>query len=150
MQRRFNIVAIELFLTLFAYTFLPSRSSESTIWRTKASGRGLNLNISTNPNIRSVPEITSITWPQRDQIAIVEGDIMLGGLMMVHERDDRVICGKIMKQGGLQAIEAMLYTLDRINAMGIIPGVTLGARIKDDCDRDIYGLEQSVDFIRGK
>ncbi len=44
----------------------------------------------------------------------------------------------------------MLYTVDKVNEMNIIPGVRLGARIKDDCDRDIYGLEQSVDFIRGK
>ncbi len=43
----------------------------------------------------------------------------------------------------------MLYTVERINAMDLIPGIRLGARIKDDCDRDIYGLEQSVDFIRG-
>ncbi len=50
----------------------------------------------------------------------------------------------------LQATEAMLYTVDRVNELNLIPGVRLGARIKDDCDRDIYGLEQSVDFIRGK
>ena len=43
----------------------------------------------------------------------------------------------------------MLYTVDKINEMNLIPGIKLGARIKDDCDRDIYGLEQSVDFIRG-
>ena len=49
-----------------------------------------------------------------------------------------------------QATEAMLYTVDKINEMDLIPGIKLGARIKDDCDRDIYGLEQSVDFIRGE
>ena len=89
-------------------------------------------------------------WPRRDQVAEVAGDVMLGGLMMVHERDENFTCGKIMRQGGLQATEAMLFTLDKINEMQLIPGVTLGARIKDDCDRDIYGLEQSVEFIRGK
>ena len=55
-----------------------------------------------------------------------------------------------MPQGGIQATEAMLYTLDNINSRDIIPGVKLGIHIKDDCDRDIYGLEQSLDFIRGK
>ena len=92
----------------------------------------------------------NLTWPYRDQVAIIPGNISIGGLMMVHERDEDMICGKIMPQGGLQATEAMLYTVDKINEMEIIPGVKLGARIKDDCDRDIYGLEQSVDFIRGK
>ena len=90
------------------------------------------------------------TWPYRDQVAIIEGDIMLGALMMVHERDEAMICGKIMPQGGLQATEITLYTIDRINSMDLIPGIKLGVRIKDDCDRDIYGLEQSVAFIRGE
>ena len=49
----------------------------------------------------------------------------------------------------IKATEAMLYTVDKINEINLIPGIKLGARIKDDCDRDIYGLEQSVDFIRG-
>lgn len=89
------------------------------------------------------------TWPHREQVAEIPGQVMLGGLMMVHERDDKMICGKIMPQGGIQATEVMLYTIEKVNEMDIIPGVTLGARIKDDCDRDIYGLEQAVDFIRG-
>ena len=55
-----------------------------------------------------------------------------------------------MFQGGVQATEAMLYTVDYINTNRIIPGVTLGVHIKDDCDRHIYGLEQSLDFIKGK
>ena len=90
-----------------------------------------------------------VVWPYRDYVAVVEGNVTIGGLMMVHERDERLVCGKIMPQGGVQATEAMLYTIDVINARNVIPGVKLGARIKDDCDRDIYGLEQSVDFIRG-
>ena len=90
-----------------------------------------------------------VVWPYKDYVAVVEGNVTIGGLMMVHERDELLVCGKIMPQGGIQATEAMLYTIDVINARNLIPGVKLGARIKDDCDRDIYGLEQSVDFIRG-
>lgn len=83
------------------------------------------------------------------KVATIDGDIVLGGLMMVHERHSQYVCGKVMPQGGIQATEAMLYTIDYINKAGLIPGVRLGARIKDDCDRDTYGLEQSIDFIRG-
>lgn len=83
------------------------------------------------------------------KVATIDGDIVLGGLMMVHERHSQYVCGKVMPQGGIQATEAMLYTIDYINRAGLIPGVRLGARIKDDCDRDTYGLEQSIDFIRG-
>lgn len=52
--------------------------------------------------------------------------------------------------GGIQALEAMLYTLDKINGDKILlPNITIGAHILDDCDRDTYGLEMAVDFIKG-
>lgn len=89
-------------------------------------------------------------WPVKKE-AEVDGDIVLGGLMMVHEREDTVTCGPVMPQGGVQALEAMLYTLDRINAdHNLLPNITLGAHILDDCDKDTYGLEIAVDFIKGK
>lgn len=88
-------------------------------------------------------------WPVKHS-AVVEGDLVLGGLMMVHEREDNITCGPVMPQGGVQALEAMLYTLDTINDRGIVPGVKIGAHILDDCDKDTYGLEMAVDFIKGK
>lgn len=88
-------------------------------------------------------------WPVKRE-AIVEGDVILGGLMMVHSREDTVMCGPIMPQGGIQALEAMLYTIDRINEVSLLPNITLGAHILDDCDKDSYGLEMAVDFIKGK
>lgn len=55
-----------------------------------------------------------------------------------------------MPQGGIQALEAMLHTIDYVNERDdILPGITLGAYILDDCDKDTYGLEQSIDFIKG-
>lgn len=81
----------------------------------------------------------------------MEGDLILGGLMMVHEREDSVTCGPVMPQGGIQALEAMLYTLDRLNfgQEPLLPNISLGAHILDDCDKDTYGLEMAVDFIKG-
>uniref|UniRef100_A0A6P7GVW5 Uncharacterized protein LOC114347111 n=1 Tax=Diabrotica virgifera virgifera TaxID=50390 RepID=A0A6P7GVW5_DIAVI len=92
-----------------------------------------------------------IPWPVKKE-AVVEGDLILGGLMMVHEREDSITCGPIMPQGGVQALETMLYTLDRLNyaERPILPGILLGAHILDDCDKDTYGLEMAVDFIKGK
>lgn len=87
-------------------------------------------------------------WPVKKE-AVVEGDLVLGGLMMVHEREDRYTCGPVMPQGGVQALEAMLYTLDILNQREIVPGVKIGAHILDDCDKDTYGLEMAVDFIKG-
>lgn len=92
----------------------------------------------------------NFTWPRRELAVSMDGDIVLGALHMVHERSEEHTCGAIMSQGGIQALETMLYTLDYINHSGdILPGVVLGMLAKDDCDRDIYGLEQAVDFIRG-
>lgn len=90
------------------------------------------------------------SWPVK-RAAEVNGDVILGGLMMVHQREDRMTCGEIMPQGGIQVVECMLYTLDWINNQeDFLPGITLGAYILDDCDKDTYGLEQAVDFIKGK
>ncbi|KAL5285744.1 GPRMGL5 family protein [Megaselia abdita] len=87
-------------------------------------------------------------WPVKHE-AVVEGDVILGGLMMVHSRKETATCGPIMPQGGIQALEAMLYTIDVINKKGLLPSITLGAHILDDCDKDSYGLEMAVDFIKG-
>ena len=56
----------------------------------------------------------NITWPYK-MSADVEGLITLGGLHMIHERNNIKTCGPIMAQGGVQAMETMLYTIDHIN-----------------------------------
>jgi hypothetical protein len=93
--------------------------------------------------------VGSEEWPIK-KAAVVEGNVILGGLMMVHEREDNMTCGPIFEQGGIQALEAMLYTLDRINEGNLLPNITIGAHILDDCDKDTYGLEIAVDFIKGE
>ncbi|KAH8285005.1 hypothetical protein KR054_003810, partial [Drosophila jambulina] len=96
------------------------------------------------------PQPSSSTgWPVK-HAAVLEGDVILGGLMMVHSREDSITCGPIMPQGGIQALEAMLYTLDQVNKQQLLPNVTLGAHLLDDCDKDTYGLEMAVDFIKGE
>lgn len=90
------------------------------------------------------------SWPRRELSSSIPGNIILGALHMVHERSEEYTCGPIMSQGGIQALETMLFTLDYINeSPSLLPHIRLGMLAKDDCDRDIYGLEQAVDFIRG-
>lgn len=87
-------------------------------------------------------------WPLKKE-AVVDGDLLLGGLMMVHSREDtQFTCGPIMAQGGIQTVETMLYTLDQINKQWT--KFKVGALILDDCDKDTYGLEMAIDFIKGK
>ena len=40
-------------------------------------------------------------WPLR-RVAEVAGDVVVGGLHMIHERNARLTCGPIMPQGGVQ------------------------------------------------
>lgn len=119
----------------------PQRNSDPS--------RGVFESITTENIIdSSASDVPSDQWPVKHS-AVVEGDLVLGGLMMVHEREDRITCGRVMPQGGIQALEAMLYTLDTLNDREIVPGVKIGAHILDDCDKDTYGLEMAVDFIKG-
>ncbi|RZF40259.1 hypothetical protein LSTR_LSTR007459 [Laodelphax striatellus] len=85
-------------------------------------------------------------WPVKREAAL-EGDLILGGLMMVHEREETITCGPIMPEGGVQALEVMLYTIDVLNSRPDA-NFKLGAHILDDCDKDTYGLEMAVDFIK--
>ena len=72
----------------------------------------------------------NITWPYK-MSADVEGLITLGGLHMVHERNEAKTCGPIMAQGGVQAMETMLYTIDHINKQPWwIKDVPLGNKIE--------------------
>lgn len=134
-------------------TETPTRTTLD-IFQTFTHSLNLNLNPSLNFNQTDSENVSrgstpSNQWPVKHS-AVVEGDLVLGGLMMVHEREDTVTCGPVMPQGGVQALEAMLYTLDRFNEMNLIPGVKIGAHILDDCDKDTYGLEMAVDFIKGE
>ncbi|CAH0715917.1 unnamed protein product, partial [Brenthis ino] len=59
-------------------------------------------------------------------------------------------CGPLMAQGGVQALEAMLFALDEASRARLLPpGLALGALVLDDCDSDTRGLEMALDFIKG-
>lgn len=75
-----------------------------------------------DPNNISRP----LTWPYKMK-AELEGQITLGGLHMIHERNNLKTCGPIMAQGGIQAMETMVFTIDHINKQPWwIRNVTLG------------------------
>ncbi|XP_070561111.1 metabotropic glutamate receptor 3-like [Ptychodera flava] len=93
-------------------------------------------------------EVGNITWPVK-RVAKIDGDITLGGLFIVHKRSEKFTCGRV-RQNGLQALEMMLYTIDKVNNDStLLPGIRLGAHIVDSCDSDAHALEESIDFIRG-
>ncbi|XP_076361004.1 metabotropic glutamate receptor 3-like [Tachypleus tridentatus] len=80
----------------------------------------------------------------------VSGDIILGALFPIHERSNRnQECNRLQEEG-LQQLEALLFTLKKINENPkLLPGVKLGVIALDTCDSATYALEQSLDFIKG-
>jgi hypothetical protein len=59
-----------------------------------------------------------------------------------------MMCGEIKKERGIQRLEAMLYAIDLINnSTSLLPGLKLGAKIFDTCDRDTIALEKSIEFV---
>ncbi|KAL4647078.1 metabotropic glutamate receptor 5 [Arapaima gigas] len=91
---------------------------------------------------------------ERRVVAHMPGDIIIGALFSVHHQPpaDKVHerkCGAVREQYGIQRVEAMLHTLDRINAdTKILPNISLGCEIRDSCWHSAVALEQSIEFIR--
>nr|XP_032832666.1 metabotropic glutamate receptor 5-like [Petromyzon marinus] len=92
--------------------------------------------------------------PARRVVARKDGDIIIGALFSVHHQPpaDKVSerkCGEIREQYGIQRVEAMFHTLERINAdPALLPGISLGCEIRDSCWHSAVALEQSIEFIR--
>uniref|UniRef100_A0A669D1J0 Metabotropic glutamate receptor 5 n=1 Tax=Oreochromis niloticus TaxID=8128 RepID=A0A669D1J0_ORENI len=91
---------------------------------------------------------------ERRVVAHMPGDIIIGALFSVHHQPpaDKVHerkCGAVREQYGIQRVEAMMHTLDRINADPyILPNISLGCEIRDSCWHSAVALEQSIEFIR--
>lgn len=84
----------------------------------------------------------------------MDGDVIIGALFSVHhqppaEKVPERKCGEIREQYGIQRVEAMFHTLDKINADPVLlPNITLGSEIRDSCWHSSVALEQSIEFIR--
>uniref|UniRef100_A0AAY4DBE7 Metabotropic glutamate receptor 5 n=1 Tax=Denticeps clupeoides TaxID=299321 RepID=A0AAY4DBE7_9TELE len=101
-----------------------------------------------------LPVVTAAQSSERRVVAHIPGDIIIGALFSVHHQPpaDKVHerkCGAVREQYGIQRVEAMMLTLDRINAdPHILPNVSLGCEIRDSCWHSAVALEQSIEFIR--
>ncbi|TMS12582.1 Metabotropic glutamate receptor 1 [Larimichthys crocea] len=84
----------------------------------------------------------------------MDGDVIIGALFSVHHQPsaEKVAerkCGDVREQYGIQRVEAMFHTLDRINAdPNLLPNISLGCEIRDSCWHSSVALEQSIEFIR--
>lgn len=65
------------------------------------------------------------------------GDIQLGGLFRVHDYSASQLCGPIHTQKQFQYHMAMVYAIEQVNRQPhILPNLTLGFAILDDCTKD--------------
>ncbi|XP_037868564.1 metabotropic glutamate receptor 2 [Bombyx mori] len=124
-----------------------SNPKNSLKLKSKSESKGVDASVSSRVGVKKKVWENETVWPVK-HAAVVDGDIILGGLMMVHRRSEVATCGPVMAQGGVQALEAMLFALDAARALAP-PAVSLGAHVLDDCDNDTYGLEMALDFIKG-
>ncbi|XP_018322677.1 metabotropic glutamate receptor isoform X3 [Agrilus planipennis] len=85
-----------------------------------------------------------------EQMAVlVSGQIVLGGLIPIHEKGESSPCGDKIYNRGVQRLEAMLFAIDMINAdPDLLPGIIIGVHILDTCSRETYALNQTLQFIR--
>ena len=89
--------------------------------------------------------------------AIIEGDIVLGGLFPIHTESavgnglngaKQAQCGTLNFERGIHRVEAMLYAVQMINKnSSILPNITLGVQARDTCNLDNLALEESLHFI---
>ena len=78
-----------------------------------------------------------------------ESDILLGGLFPIHtDAAEGSACGSIRLERGIERMEAMLYALDLVNNDStLLPGLKVGFDIRDTCNSENIGLDESVDLV---
>ncbi|KAM4529529.1 metabotropic glutamate receptor 1 isoform 2-T3 [Fundulus diaphanus] len=102
----------------------------------------------------SIHERSAVPRAAPRSVARMDGDVIIGALFSVHHQPsaEKVAerkCGDVREQYGIQRVEAMFHTLDRINAdPHLLPNISLGCEIRDSCWHSSVALEQSIEFIR--
>ena len=72
-------------------------------------------------------------------------DFVLGGLFAVHYSTGGC---STWRGRGAEDVEAMLFAIDRINADAkLLPNISLGYDVRDTCQIDSVGLEESLDLV---
>ncbi|KAL9954460.1 hypothetical protein ACROYT_G042001 [Oculina patagonica] len=82
--------------------------------------------------------------------AFQSGDIILGGLNVLHYKDSQDKCGDFFPVG-LGHTEAMIFAIEQINNdPSILPNATLGFDIRDYCEIIDLAVKETYEFVRDK
>ncbi|XP_070193924.1 metabotropic glutamate receptor 3-like [Littorina saxatilis] len=129
-------------LSVWTLLLVSPQSVHSAFKPTASGGLTVDRTFKNGANSSKVPVLK----------AYIDGDIILGGLFPVHHTtgESMKLCSGLQSDRGIERLEAMLFTIDEINAnKTLLPGIKLGANIFDTCGMSTYALEQSLEFIRG-
>ena len=93
--------------------------------------------------LRSIPGLPTIYFIQ-------PGDINLGLVTTIHRFQENTLCGpKIRELGALQRLEGVVFAVDEINNRSdILPSVTLGFVVVDDCYNIQTTQARALHFIQ--
>ena len=81
--------------------------------------------------------------------AFQAGDVMLGGLTVLHYKDSNDKCGVDIFPVGFGHAEAMIFTIEQINNdPSLLPNVTLGFDIRDYCETVSVAVKETYEFVR--
>ncbi|KAF7270842.1 hypothetical protein GWI33_016204 [Rhynchophorus ferrugineus] len=90
--------------------------------------------------------------------AYISGDFIIGALFPLHHQpstktqmgsNSEIKCGAIRELYGIQRVEVALQTLDSINNdPKLLPTLTLGMEIRDECWYAPVALRESIELIR--
>ena len=76
------------------------------------------------------------------------GDVLLGGLVRLYYPDDYPICGQRVARVGVQVASATIWTIEQLNLDNtILPNITLGYAILNDCGRESVALGRATKFL---
>ncbi|KAK7111329.1 hypothetical protein V1264_010983 [Littorina saxatilis] len=80
----------------------------------------------------------------------ISGDLNIGVVMSLHSYDKRSLCGDVIRElGALQRLESIVFAVEEINNRSdLLPNVTLGFTVLDDCYNDLTALVRALQFVQ--
>ncbi|XP_078619937.1 metabotropic glutamate receptor 3-like isoform X2 [Branchiostoma floridae x Branchiostoma japonicum] len=77
------------------------------------------------------------------------GEVTLGGLLSVHVNGGSgAFCSVLRESGAIQRMLSMAYAVNEVNSRDdLLPNVTLGFAIYDDCSTETMALVETLNFI---
>ena len=76
---------------------------------------------------------------------IQEGNLNIGFMKQIHRMETDTFCGEDLEsEYEMQYVEAFIWAIDQVNARpDLLPNITLGFAVLDDCGRDLTALAKS-------